>query len=240
MKPKRIPIKRKRLSQRKEAFARLSEIFANRSCAEGDETDLTLAMQGEPEITSSLKMAHGGLRTVLEALRAFEDEDAQAFIELHDSLSKRDRMELSLEEIAVAADIGASRLLGVATEALKAYGQSVSQIILGASLPHIVRKSVKLALTTKGISDREMMLKAGAVLPIPKGSQIAIQQVNQLPEPQESKGELPPWDQEAQLRKIREAQGEIKQLPQVSHTQQPIPPSVDSIQQMAAEVLAQD
>jgi hypothetical protein len=235
LKRKRTPVKRKR-DPRKEAFTRLSEQFAKRSREADDETNLSSAMEGQPKVTSSLKMASGGLPVVLNALRAFDDEDAQQFIALHDSLSYTDRRHLTLEEIAVAADIGASRLLGVATEALQAYGTSVSQIILGASLPKIVKKSVAMAQTSKGMFDREMMLKAGAVLPIPKGSQIAIQQVNTPVLAEAGSESLPPWDQEARLRAVHSAWGETKALPSPTHPQ-PIPASVDSIQQRTVEAL---
>ena len=233
--PKGAPGKKR--SPRVEAFTRLSELFANRNREEGDETDLSLAMQGEPKITPSLKMAHGGLGTVLTALRAFDDPDAQQFMELHDSLTATDRSKLSLEEIAVAADIGASRLLGVATEALSAYGASVSQIILGASLPAIVRKSVTLAKTTRGILDREMMLKAGAVLPIPKGSQVAINQqvINQASEVEPKS--LKPWDQESRLREIQAAWGESKGSLPPKPPHEPLSPALDKLQDRATGAL---
>jgi hypothetical protein len=224
---------------RKTAVRKLAERFEHRSCAADDETDFFVAMEGQPEVTSCLKMASGGLRIVLEALRCFDDEDAQQFMELYDSLTPTDRKYLKLEQIAVAADIGASRLLGVATEALKAHGQNVSRIILGASLPKIVSKSVQMALTPSGLNDRKMMLEAAAF--VPRGNaQIAIQQVNNPPVSQgELKGQLTDWDQEVQLRRIREAHGDMKSLPPISHSQ-PIPASVDSIQQRTTEVLSQD
>jgi hypothetical protein len=224
---------------RKTAVKRLAEKFEHRSCAADDETDFFVAMEGQPEVTSCLKMASGGLQVVMEALRCFDDEDAQQFMEMYDSLTPTDRKRLKLEEIAVAADIGSSRLLGVATEALKSYGQNVSRIILGASLPKIVRKSVQMAMTPSGLSDRKMMLEAAAFVPRGQTSQIAIQQVNNPPATVDNPSALPPWDQEAQLRRIREAHGEMKGLPPASHSQ-PIPASVDTIQQRATEVLSQD
>lgn len=130
--------------------------------------------KGEPTVTPLLKTAEGGIPRIMEALRAHDDDDAREFVELYDSLSAQDRQFLKLEEIAYAAGIGSLRLAEVATSATILHGQMTSKIILAASLPGIVRTSVRLAKTAKGGFDREMMLKAGGVLPTPKGSQTVI------------------------------------------------------------------
>jgi hypothetical protein len=48
-----------------------------------------------------------------------------------------------------------------------------------------VARSMKQAKTAKGFADREWMLKAGKILPIPKGAQIAIQNNMPVIEPKE-------------------------------------------------------
>ena len=60
--------------RRSKALVRLGEKYA--------EGDFSLACQGQPEVTSCLRKAAGGLPLVLEALSAFEDEDAHAFVEM--------------------------------------------------------------------------------------------------------------------------------------------------------------
>ena len=49
------------------------------------------------------------------------------------------------------------------------------QMMLAAGMPSVVARSMKQAKTAKGYADREWMLKAGKILPIPKGAQTAIQ-----------------------------------------------------------------
>lgn len=72
----------------------------------------------------------------------------------------------------------------IVNSAIFLYGNMQTQMMLGAGLPKIVATSIKQAMKPKGLADREWMLKAGKILPIPKGAQIAIQ--NNLSEAKES------------------------------------------------------
>jgi hypothetical protein len=58
-------------------------------------------------------------------------------------------------------------------------------MMLAAGMPQVVARSMKQAKTAKGFADREWMLKAGKILPIPKGAQIAIQNNTAVVEPKE-------------------------------------------------------
>jgi hypothetical protein len=162
---------RKRTSKefREEALYRLKERFENES--DGEVFDAST----QPIITPLLKAADGGIERILEALRAYDDDDAREFIELYDSLSGKDRQYLTLEEIAVGSGIGSLRLAEIAQSAMIMHGQLTTKLLLASNMSKIVNTSIKQALTPKGLADREMMLKAGGVLPVPKGAQIAIQ-----------------------------------------------------------------
>jgi hypothetical protein len=197
-----------------------------------------VALQGQPTVTEGLKQAPGGLIAVLNALRAFDNPDAQAFVALHDSITPTDRKFLSLEEIAVAADVGSSRLLGVAVEALRAYGQSISQVILWAGMPKIVKRAVRNAAQEKYAADREMVFKAAAFVPVPKGSNVAVQVNNQLPAPKEEI--VRPWDPAAQLQGIQEAWGGRKSLPAPTVEHEALTPTLESLQDRTAGILDAD
>lgn len=227
----------KRGSPRAVAFTRLSEYYKYRSRSENAPDDLTLAMQGQPHITTGLKEAPGGIDAVINALRAFDNPDAQSFIALYDSFGKVDHDWLSLEEFAVASDIGSSRLLGLAVEALAAYGRSVSQVILWAGMPTLVKRATERALTKNGIEDTNMLFKAASFIPTPRGPSFAVQVNNQLPEPKE---ESRPWDPEAQLRGIQAAWGESKALPPVQPEHEPLAPTLESLHDHTADVLDAD
>jgi hypothetical protein len=134
----------------------------------------------EPRITPMLNSVDGGIAHCVEALRAHDEDDARLFLGVWDRCSATDRKYLKVEEIAHAAGVGALRLAEVVQTALFLYGNMQTQMMLAAGLPQIVSRSIRQAKTAKGLADREWMLKAGKILPIPKGAQIAIQN-NMLP-----------------------------------------------------------
>lgn len=138
----------------------------------------------EPRITPMLKSVDGGIEHCVQALRAHDDDDARLFVGVWDRCTAQDRKHLTVEELAHAAGVGSLRLAEVCQTALFLYGNMQTQMMLAAGLPQIVRTSIQQAKTKRGLADREWMLKAGKILPIPKGAQIAIQ--NNLLEPRES------------------------------------------------------
>jgi hypothetical protein len=188
---------REKGDRRAEALSRLQIKYQENS--ENDEPrNLLNDLDGQPIVTPILKQAEGGTASVLDALRAYEDEDAQEFIALHDSLTKTDRKFLSLEEIAVASGIGSARLLELSTSAMLNYGQSSVKIFLAASMHKVVHAAVKAASTGTPIIDdkgnpvrddkgnlllagygdiraMELVGKMTGLVPTPKGAHIAIQ-----------------------------------------------------------------
>lgn len=163
------PRKRTAKEFREEALYRLKERYEREN--DGEEFNAS----GEPNITPLLKSSDGGIKKILEAIRAYDDDEGRDFIELYDSLSGKDRQYLSLEEIAVASGIGALRLAEISQSAMIMHGQLTTKLLLASNMSKIVSTSIKQALTPKGLADREMMLKAGGIMPVPKGAQIAIQ-----------------------------------------------------------------
>jgi hypothetical protein len=153
---------------REKALARLENLW--RLDNEGGEWE----PETEPVITPMLKSVDGGIEHCIQALRA-HDDDARTFVEMWDRCTKTDRLHLTVEEIAHAAGVGSLRLAEVCQTALFLYGNMQTQMMLSAGLPQIVATSIKQAKRPKGYADREWMLKAGKILPIPKGSQTAIQ-----------------------------------------------------------------
>ena len=129
----------------------------------------------EPIITPMLNSVDGGIDHCVTALRAHDDDDARLFLGVLDRCTVQDRKVLTVEELAHAAGVGSLRLAEVLQTALFLYGNMQTQMMMAAGLPKIVAVSIKQAKTAKGLADREWMLKAGKILPIPKGAQIAIQ-----------------------------------------------------------------
>jgi hypothetical protein len=157
---------------RKAALKRLRERWEKENPDEEWEADQ------EHVITPMLKAVEGGISHVLEALRAHDDSDARDFTETWEQCSATDRKHLPLEYVAFAAGITSLRLAEIAQTAIFLYDGIKTKMLLASGLPSIVAKSIQMAKSDKGLHDREMMLKAGGVLPVPKGAQIHIQNLN--------------------------------------------------------------
>lgn len=147
----------------------------------------------EPIITPMFKSVAGGIPHVIKALRAHDDEDAQAFVESYDGLSRTDRAYVPLEHVAFAAGISSLRLAEVAQTALFLYGQMTTKMLLSSAMPKVMKSTIKAATdevpivagtlacrvvvgrTNGDVRAMEMFHKMSGMMPIPKGSQIAIQ-----------------------------------------------------------------
>lgn len=168
-----------------EALARL------RSHWQADHEDDEWKADSEPIITPMLKSV--GLPSILTALRMHDDEDAKAFIDLYDSLSKTDRARLRIEDIAFASGVGSLRLAEVAQTAMFLYGQMRTKMLLSNAMPKVMKSTIKAATDEVPITAMvdgvnlvvghsngdtramEMFHKMSGMMPLPKGAQIAIQ-----------------------------------------------------------------
>jgi len=228
-------------STRAAAFRRLAEWFARRSGEADCERDLKAAMEGEPSVTNKLKSVPGGLKSVLAALRSYADEDTAAFLVVYDSRSAQDLRRLTWEEIAVAADIGASRLFEISMSALRVMDDDGIKTDLYTSGRKLTRHLIKRALTDKNIAALDLAMRVRGLSPIPKSSQVAIQ-INQSQQQDAlSAPDSTPttWDQERTLRDLHEAgalgSGEMKKLPAAAGHD--LPANVAQMQEQAVEVL---
>jgi len=107
---------------------------------------------------------------VVEALRGYDEDDAQAFIDKYDSISASDLQYLTIEAICCAADVKTLDILGCITKALNAESQTVSSILVAIKHPKIVRETLKRAMLAEGHREKEMIHTATGFLPSPKGS----------------------------------------------------------------------
>jgi hypothetical protein len=244
---KPIPIRRKRTGGefRAEALKRLKE-----RCENFDPSN-------EPTVAPILRSAEGGIRRVMEAIRAHDNEDARKFIELYDSLSAKDRQYLKLEEIAVAAGIGSLRLAEVAVSAMILHGQMTSKLTIAASMQKVVKATVKAATdkvpiiadvdgarivvghTNGDTKAMEIFGRMSGLVPVPKGAQIAIQTnvTTEKAELQEGRGEPAFLDAGQRLRQIHDAVEGQRRLP--SPKSEPIEAggALDHLQSQTAEIL---
>lgn len=123
-------------------------------------------------MTPILMRATGGIAAIIEALSVDDSPDAISFIAKWESVTESDRERLSVEEIAVAAGLTPRRLLEVATGAIDAFAQDASRLMVASARPLVERKTIEMAQTDFGTSDREWFHKHTQFLPQPKGMAI--------------------------------------------------------------------
>lgn len=194
MNPKKFKPKQKDFSKTARGKVALERLKARWRL---DNEDGEWEPESEPIVTPMLKAVPGGITFCIEALRAHDEDDSRQFLETWDACTRTDRALLRIEDIAHASGIGSLRLAEIAQTALFLYGDRQAQMILSASMPKVIRSTVKAAtdevpITATSIVDgefitkvvgktngdtraMEMLLKSRGILPIPKGSQIAIQ-----------------------------------------------------------------
>jgi hypothetical protein len=216
-------------SFRKDAIRRLRERWEKEN--EGEEWN----PEDEPAVSPMFRSV--GIDRVIEALRAHDDADAASFIAAYDECSVTDRKHLPVEFIAFSSGIGSVRLLEIAQSALFLYGKMQTDMLMAAHIPAVVAQSLKMAKTPKGLHDREMMLKASKILPIPKGAQIGVW-LNESGEKEEAPEKTTPlWrTAEDRLREINDAT-DPKRLPSPSATPINIGGHIDRMQSETVEIL---
>jgi hypothetical protein len=122
-----------------------------------------------PKISPILREIPGGKKMALKAMRFSQAECIQKFLEMYDSISWRDREKLSLEAIALAANVDIALLLGEVLLAIREHNVNVVKFIAVGSHPEVMKKTVESALLTGGYRDREHIHTMLGALPSPKG-----------------------------------------------------------------------
>ena len=245
-----IKFKPKRKQDKKaEALVRLRRRW------EKEHEDEDWEPEKEPIITPMLKGVEGGIRHVLEALRAHDDDDAQAFMLLYMGLTASDKKAVPLEAIAFAAGIGSLRLAEVAQTALFLYGTMKTKMLLSSAMPRVMKATIKAATdevpitadTMEGrivvghsngdIKAMEMFHKMSGLMPLPKGAQIAIQ--NNFGDKEDDKPSGQGWRApEDRLREFHDMT-EPKRLPSPAAPPVTLGGHIDQMQSETVEIMAE-
>lgn len=111
----------------------------------------------------------------IELLRRAYDQGAQGiedFISTYDKMPQRERRLATPEEICTQSRTPQKIIFGVICGQLWELSYNHGDMILAINHPKIVAKAVKEALKPNGWRDREHLLKAGGVIPIPKTNSV--------------------------------------------------------------------
>ena len=173
---------------RAKALTRLENLWKQ------DNEDGEWEPESEPIVTPMFKEVPGGIAFCIEALRCHDEDDARQFLETYNILKKGERAVLTLEQIAHASGVGSLRLAEIVQTALYLYGDRQVQMILSASMPKVIKATVKAATdhvpitaydpirecnrvvghTNGDTKAMEMLLKSRGIMPTPKGTQINL------------------------------------------------------------------
>lgn len=123
-----------------------------------------------PDITSVLKDIPKGRILAFRAMRFSDNPVIRQFLAFHDRLPKGDRTYLSIEAIAIAADVQPAYLLGEILLAMREFSVSSVKAIGIGRHPEVMTKTIESALTNGGVRDREMVHSMLGALPQKGGS----------------------------------------------------------------------
>lgn len=106
--------------------------------------------------------------------RAFYEgaTELEPFFAAYDKLSRKDKEAKAPEEICDESNVPAKLIFGHVAAQLWELGYAQANMMLAVNHPKIVKRAVDEAQKAKGFRDRENLLKAGGVIPIPKNNSI--------------------------------------------------------------------
>lgn len=108
-------------------------------------------------------------------LKRAYDQGAQGiedFLKAYDELPKFERLRMSPEQICEQSGVPQKVIFGVIAGQLWEIGYQQADMMLALKHPSIVAQAIKQAMKPGGFKDREALLKANGVIPIPKNNSI--------------------------------------------------------------------
>jgi hypothetical protein len=82
----------------------------------------------------------------------------------------------TIEELADASGVQRRAILEAVAGVQFDLGYDLSHLIVSQQLPTVVERSIKVAKTTRGFKDRELLMKHSGFIPVPSGSVINLNQ----------------------------------------------------------------
>jgi hypothetical protein len=149
----------------------------------------TLKRAGQPKVTRRVnitgvvesikqRVPYGPGADIVQSwpiyLRSSDAPEAQAVLTARLSLSITLRRQLPIEAYCAAASVSSLRILEILVGLIVRRGAQASTIIAAVNQPRVVQKTVEMALTDEGVTDRTNFHKATGFLPMPKGAQTTI------------------------------------------------------------------
>lgn len=121
---------------------------------------------------------NGGKEAFIEYARMASNDVPEicAFLEIWDQQTKYVRQKWTLDQFAHCANVPWPKLIGAVAAAAASYNADVSDLVAMTSMPEVIQASIDSAKDSgeTSVRDRELLMKHGGFLPVPKGSVINI------------------------------------------------------------------
>ena len=124
----------------------------------------------------------GGKEAFVEYLRAAmkedNDEQARLFVSVWEHLTKFEQRKTSLDLIAETCSIPSHRFAGIVAGRCSIFGNAIAIATIASHMGDVATAAVNSAKVKgpKGFKDRELIFTSRGLMPMPKGTQINIQQ----------------------------------------------------------------
>lgn len=131
-------------------------------------------------ISSQLQMAAKKLRrrglptSPYYYLKCSTHLDARKIVGLYYSLPANQRTLVPIEAYCLAADVDPTSLLDLIARTCATITRQTSALIAAVNQPKVVEKTVEMALTDEGVTDRLTLHRATGFLPTPRGAQTTV------------------------------------------------------------------
>jgi hypothetical protein len=132
------------------------------------------ALAENPQITPLLRINGIHPDRMVEVLRCDDQPESLTFVRQWGALSTENRSLAGVEAIALSCGMTPRRLWELFQGASLVQARASVSVLIAESLPKIMQTAIKGAKTGKGHIDREHVLKAARILPVPKGSTTVI------------------------------------------------------------------
>jgi hypothetical protein len=122
------------------------------------------------DITSVLKDIPKGRLLAFEAMRFSDNPTIKSFLARYDRIPEGDRNYIPIEAVCIAANVEPAYLLGELLLAMRQHSVTRVKMIGIARHPEVMNKTIKEALTSKGVRDREHVHTMMGALPQKAGA----------------------------------------------------------------------
>lgn len=127
-----------------------------------------------PKITPRFRQDRVDNDRLIEVLSCDDQPESAAFVRCWESLTPQNRSIVGIEAIALACGLTPRRVYELFKGASFVQDAESTQVKIAESMPRVIDRVIKTALTAKGEMAQERLMKAARILPTPKGSTTVI------------------------------------------------------------------